>query len=204
MVAAEGLDRVDEGLVERVAQRALAVYDKGREEHFNLISALHKAVRNSDVDAALYWLGRMLVGGADPRFVVRRMMRMASEDIGMADPRALEQAGVPRILFMKGCAPYLETMARSGADAIGLDWTVRLREALPRVGWLPVQGNLDPTVLFGDEKEIRRRARAICAAGDEAPGHVFNLGHGILPQAPIAAVEALVDEVHAHRRGGRR
>ncbi len=82
---------IDEALVQKVAQKAVAVYDKGREEHFNLISALHKAVRNSDVDASLYWLGRMLEGGADPRFVVRRMLRMASEDIGMADPRALEQ-----------------------------------------------------------------------------------------------------------------
>ncbi len=76
-----------------VAQRATAVYDKGREEHHNLISALHKSVRNSDVAASLYWLGRMLEGGADPRYVVRRMFRMASEDIGMADPRALEQVG---------------------------------------------------------------------------------------------------------------
>jgi len=89
-----GADRtgaIDEALVQRVAQKAVAVYDKGREEHYNLISALHKSVRNSDVDASLYWLGRMLEGGADPRFVVRRMLRMASEDIGMADPRALEQ-----------------------------------------------------------------------------------------------------------------
>ncbi|MFV2071877.1 MAG: replication-associated recombination protein A [Thermoanaerobaculales bacterium] len=88
---AEGLDRIDPELVERVAQKVMAVYDKGGEEHYNLISALHKAVRNSDVDASLYWLGRMLEGGADPRFVVRRLLRMASEDIGMADPRALQQ-----------------------------------------------------------------------------------------------------------------
>ena len=87
----EGLDEIDAELVERVAQNVVAVYDKGGEEHYNLISALHKAVRNSDVDATLYWLARMLEGGADPRFVVRRMLRMASDDIGMADPRALQQ-----------------------------------------------------------------------------------------------------------------
>ena len=87
----DGGDRIDADIVRRVAQRTVAVYDKGRDEHFNLISALHKSVRNSDVDASLYWLGRMLQGGADPRFVVRRMLRMASEDIGMADPKALEQ-----------------------------------------------------------------------------------------------------------------
>ena len=91
VAAADENELIDEEIVQKVAQRAVAVYDKGREEHFNLISALHKAVRNSDVDASLYWLGRMLQGGADPRFVVRRLLRMASEDIGMADPKALEQ-----------------------------------------------------------------------------------------------------------------
>jgi putative ATPase len=91
LAGADNAGAIDAALVQRVAQRAVAVYDKGHEEHFNLISALHKSVRNSDVDASLYWLGRMLEGGADPRFVVRRMLRMASEDIGMADPRALEQ-----------------------------------------------------------------------------------------------------------------
>ena len=91
LAGADGVCTIDEELAQRVAQRTIAVYDKGREEHFNLISALHKSVRNSDVDASLYWLGRMLQGGADPRFVVRRMLRMASEDIGMADPKALEQ-----------------------------------------------------------------------------------------------------------------
>ena len=91
LAGADEVGIIDETLVQRVAQRAVAVYDKGREEHFNLISALHKSVRNSDVDASLYWLGRMLEGGADPRFVVRRLLRMASEDIGMADPKALEQ-----------------------------------------------------------------------------------------------------------------
>ena len=80
-------------LVRRTAQRRLAKYDKEGEEHYNLISALHKSIRNSDVDAALYWLARMLEGGADPRFIARRLLRVASEDVGMADPRAIEQAG---------------------------------------------------------------------------------------------------------------
>ncbi|MCX7895094.1 MAG: replication-associated recombination protein A [Thermoanaerobaculum sp.] len=79
-------------LVEQVAQQRLALYDKEGEEHYNLISALHKSVRNSDPDAALYWLARMLEGGADPRFLARRLLRIASEDVGLADPRALEQA----------------------------------------------------------------------------------------------------------------
>jgi putative ATPase len=78
-------------LVRKVAQRRLARYDKEGEEHYNLISALHKSIRNSDPDAGLYWLARMLEGGADPSFVARRLLRVASEDVGMADPRALEQ-----------------------------------------------------------------------------------------------------------------
>ncbi len=123
---ADGLEVLDTGLVERAAQNVIAVYDKGGEEHFNLISALHKAVRNSDADAALYWLGRMLQGGADPRYVVRRMLRMASEDIGMADPRALEQVaavahavehmGMPECeLALAQAAVYLSLAAKSNA-----------------------------------------------------------------------------------------
>jgi len=79
-----------------ILKRALAgrslLYDKGGEEHYNVISALHKAVRGSDPDAALYWMARMLEAGEDPKYVVRRMMRMASEDIGLADPWALVMA----------------------------------------------------------------------------------------------------------------
>jgi putative ATPase len=76
-------------LLEDVLQRKLLRYDKAGEEHFNLISALHKSVRNSDPDAALYWLTRMLESGEDPLYVARRMVRMASEDIGLAEPGAL-------------------------------------------------------------------------------------------------------------------
>jgi putative ATPase len=76
-------------LSELLAKRA-ALYDKDREEHYNLISALHKSLRGSDCDAALYWLARMLVGGEDPRYIARRLLRFASEDVGMADPQALQ------------------------------------------------------------------------------------------------------------------
>jgi putative ATPase len=80
-----------EELAELLNKRA-PVYDKSREEHYNLVSALHKAVRGSDPDAALYWLARMLAGGEDPLFIARRMVRMASEDIGLADTTALHAA----------------------------------------------------------------------------------------------------------------
>ena len=77
-------------LSDLLAKRA-ALYDKDREEHYNLISALHKSMRGSDADAALYWFARMLAGGEDPRYIIRRMVRFASEDIGLADPNALTQ-----------------------------------------------------------------------------------------------------------------
>ena len=78
--------------VEDAMNRRTLLYDKGGEEHYNVISALHKSVRSSDVDAALYWLIRMLEGGEDRLYIARRLIRMAIEDISLADPRALEQA----------------------------------------------------------------------------------------------------------------
>jgi putative ATPase len=76
-------------ILEEVLSQRLPRYDKAGEEHYNIISALHKAVRGSDPDAALYWLARMLVAGEDPLYVARRVVRMASEDIGLADPNGL-------------------------------------------------------------------------------------------------------------------
>jgi putative ATPase len=89
-VAHEGA--IDSAVVESVIERKVLLYDKAGEEHFNLISALHKSVRSSDADAALYWLARMMQGGEDRMYLARRLVRMAIEDIGLADPRALEQA----------------------------------------------------------------------------------------------------------------
>src|SRR6266404_2434597 len=85
----QGVRLIEEKLLEDVLQRKLLRYDKSGEEHYNLISALHKSVRNSDPDAALYWLARMLESGEDPLYLARRMVRMASEDIGLAEPGAL-------------------------------------------------------------------------------------------------------------------
>lgn len=85
-------ESIDLKIVQDVAQRKLPIYDKSGEEHYNLISALHKSVRNSDPDAALYWLARMLAGGEDPLYIARRLIRMAVEDIGLADPQALSVA----------------------------------------------------------------------------------------------------------------
>lgn len=83
--------RIDRKNVEAIAQRKVLLYDKHGEEHFNLISALHKSLRESDPDAALYWLARMLEAGEDPNYVARRMVRFAVEDVGLADPGALSR-----------------------------------------------------------------------------------------------------------------
>jgi putative ATPase len=91
-VAASGGNQLTRQAVEDAIQRKVLLYDKAGEEHYNLISALHKSVRSSDVDAALYWLARMLEAGEDRLYIARRLVRMAIEDIGLADPRALEQA----------------------------------------------------------------------------------------------------------------
>lgn len=83
---------VTEETVEQCISKKSLIYDKKGEEHYNIISALHKSMRNSDPDAAVYWLARMLEAGEDPLYVARRIIRFASEDIGLADPRALEIA----------------------------------------------------------------------------------------------------------------
>lgn len=83
---------LDEAKLGLILSRRAALYDRDREEHYNLISALHKSLRGSDADAALYWLARMFAGGEDPRYIARRITRFASEDIGLADPQALPQA----------------------------------------------------------------------------------------------------------------
>ena len=83
--------KLDSDQLANLLSRRAALYDKDREEHYNLISALHKSMRGSDADAALYWLARMLAGGEDPRYIARRITRFASEDIGLADPQALVQ-----------------------------------------------------------------------------------------------------------------
>ncbi|KGM32778.1 replication-associated recombination protein A [Inquilinus limosus] len=83
---------LDAAALAQAVQRRAPVYDKAQESHYNLISALHKSLRGSDVDAGLYWFARMLAGGEDPLYVVRRLVRFAVEDIGMADPQALTQS----------------------------------------------------------------------------------------------------------------
>lgn len=90
-ISAEGITVTDEGLEQCISRKSL-LYDKNGEEHYNLISALHKSMRNSDPDAAIYWMLRMLEGGENPLYIARRLIRFASEDVGMADSQALQVA----------------------------------------------------------------------------------------------------------------
>jgi uroporphyrinogen decarboxylase len=104
---------------------------------------------------------------------------------------------VPVIHFGTVTGNLLELMREAGGDVIGLDWRVDLGEAWNRLGdGVAVQGNLDPIALFAEIPDIRRRARSILDSAGGRPGHIFNLGHGILPQTPVDHVIALVDAVH--------
>jgi putative ATPase len=94
-----GTGPIDREALTRLVQRRAPLYDKSRDGHYNLISALHKSVRGSDPDAALYWLARMLDGGEDRLFIARRLARMAIEDIGLADPQAVVQALAAKDVF---------------------------------------------------------------------------------------------------------
>ena len=105
---------LSEERLEDVLQKKLLPYDKAGEEHFNLISALHKSVRNSDPDAALYWLARMLESGEDPLYIARRMVRMASEDIGLAEPGALAMTLAAKQAFEFIGPPGGQSGARAG------------------------------------------------------------------------------------------
>ncbi|MEW6515761.1 MAG: replication-associated recombination protein A [candidate division FCPU426 bacterium] len=133
-------------LAEEALQHKALRYDRAGEEHYNLISALHKSVRGSDPDAALYWLGRMLEAGEDPLYLLRRMSRMASEDIGLADPQALVLAAAARQVFelvglpegklaLAQLAVYLALAPKSNALEAGY---LQVADAVRRQGELEV------------------------------------------------------------------
>jgi putative ATPase len=146
--------------LERALQKKTLLYDKSGEEHYNLISALHKSLRDSDPDGALYWLGRMLEAGEDPVYITRRMIRFASEDVGIADPFALDLSvsalealrcvGLPEAeLALAQAAVYLATAPKSNAlyQAYG-----EVKKTIRKTGSLPVPLHLRnaPTKLMGE------------------------------------------------------
>jgi putative ATPase len=157
---AEGVRRIQQKNLEEALQKKSFLYDKSGEEHYNLISALHKSLRGSDPDAALYWLGRMIEAGEDPLYIARRMIRFASEDVGMADPQALQVAvsameafhfiGLPEgCLALAQAAVYLATAPKSNSLYTAYQWAqkdVRESENMP----VPLHIRNAPTSLMED------------------------------------------------------
>ena len=136
--------------------------------------------------------GGLLSDAAFPEFSLAYMRQIIG---GLT--REHEGRRVPVILFTKGGGQWLELMAESGADALGLDWTVNLGRARQRVGGqVALQGNFDPTALFGTPESVRAEVRRILHSYGEGSGHVFNLGHGISQHTDPENVKALVDAVH--------
>ena len=158
---APGQPLLDAEALVKVVQRRAPLYDKNRDGHYNLISALHKAVRGSDPDAALYWLARMLDGGEDRLFLARRLVRMAVEDVGLADPQALVQAlaakdtydflGSPEgELALAQATIYMATAPKSNATYVA--FTRAMRAAKQHGSIAPPKHILNaPTSLMADE-----------------------------------------------------
>ena len=156
-----GADPIDRAQLVQLVQRRAPLYDKGRDGHYNLISALHKAVRGSDPDGALYWLCRMLDGGEDRLFIARRLVRMAVEDIGLADPQAVTQALAAKDTFdflgspegelaLAQATIYLATAPKSNAAYVA--YKAAMRAAKGNGSLAPPKHILNaPTKLMEDE-----------------------------------------------------
>jgi len=183
VTAGAGRELLDEPLLERSLGEQLRRYDKGGEQFYDTISALHKAVRGSDPDAALYWLVRMFDGGVDPRYAARRMVRMASEDIGLADPRALalaldaaatyERLGTPEgELALAQAVVYLAMAPKSNAVYVAYN---AARSDIAREGTRPVPLRLRnaPTKLMKDLDYGRGYRYAHAEEGGFAAGESY-------------------------------
>jgi putative ATPase len=155
---ADGELEISDEIVRDALQKRILLYDKTGEEHYNLISALHKSVRNSDPDAALYWLGRMLEAGEDPLYVARRVVRMAVEDIGLADPNALS----------------LCMAARDAVDFIGMpEGNLALAQAVVYLSVAPKSNAL--YTAYGDVQQDVEQT-----AADAVPLHLRNAPTGLM------------------------
>ncbi len=156
----DGIVTVTREVLSECTSRKALLYDKKGEEHYNLISALHKSMRNSDADAAVYWLARMLEGGEDPLYIARRVVRFASEDVGLADPRALELAvaayqachfiGYPECsVHLTQAVVYLSLAPKS--NAMETAYMAAREDALQRVSEpVPLHLRNAPTRLMGE------------------------------------------------------
>ena len=157
---AHKIKTISVSLIEEAAQRQVLRYDKAGDEHYNLISALHKSLRDSDPDGSLYWFYRMLEAGEDPLYISRRMVRFASEDIGIADPHALVHANAGRDAYLALGSPegelalaqtvvYLATAPKSNSVYSA---SKKVRTDISRTGSLPVPLHIRnaPTTLMKD------------------------------------------------------
>ena len=169
-----------------------------------------------NADAVAAYLNEQIAAGADAVMVFDTwgglLSTPAYEQFSLASMRAVLAAlrpapdghRVPTIVFTKGGSQWLDAIAKCGASAVGLDWTADLAQARRMHGArIALQGNLDPMVLLTDPETVRREAIAVVRAAGPAPGHIFNLGHGILPTTPPENVAALVDAVHVESRATR-
>ncbi len=158
-MSAEKITVTDEGLSQCITRRSL-LYDKNGEEHYNMISALHKSMRNSDPDAAVYWLCRMLDGGEEPLYIARRLIRFASEDVGMADPQALSLAvaayqachfnGMPECdVNLTQAVVYLSMAPKSNALYLACERAKKDIKELPAAP-VPLQIRNAPTKLMAE------------------------------------------------------
>ena len=155
---AHGAGEISDDIVRDALQKRILLYDKSGEEHYNLISALHKSVRNSDPDAALYWLGRMLEAGEDPLYVARRVVRMAVEDIGLGDPNALS----------------LCMAARDAVDFIGMpEGNLALAQAVVYLSVAPKSN-----ALYAAYGEVQQDVEQ--TAADSVPLHLRNAPTGLM------------------------
>jgi putative ATPase len=149
---------ITDEIVRDALQKRILLYDKSGEEHYNLISALHKSVRNSDPDAALYWLGRMLEAGEDPLYIARRVVRMAVEDIGLADPNALS----------------LCMAARDAVDFIGMpEGNLALAQAVVYLSVAPKSN-----ALYSAYADVQQDVEQ--TAADPVPLHLRNAPTGLM------------------------
>src|SRR5205807_9034879 len=156
--AGTGTSEITDDIVRDALQKRILLYDKTGEEHYNLISALHKSVRNSDPDAALYWLGRMLEAGEDPLYVARRVVRMSVEDIGLADPNALA----------------LCMAARDAVDFIGMpEGNLALAQAVVYLSIAP-KSNALYTAYDAVQQDVER------TAAEPVPLHLRNAPTGLM------------------------
>jgi putative ATPase len=206
----------------RMLQKRAPVYDKDREEHYNLISALHKSVRGSDPDAALYWLARMLAGGEDPLYLARRIVRMANEDIGLADPTAVHAALAAKDVYDFLGSPegelalaqaVVHLAAAPKSNAVYVAWKAAMRSARETGSLMPPKHILNaPTKLmksegYGKGYEYDHDAEGGVSGQDYFPEEMKDRPRFYAPK-PVGREAAIAERLEAWgkirttRRGG--